>query len=87
MPGGSITQNNVIIIRTGSSMTADSFTALSSKCTHAGCTVSFNQSSDALICPCHGGKFNTSGKVVSGPPKSALRKYTTSLNGDVLTIS
>lgn len=85
--GGSVTQNDVIVIRTASAMSADSFTALSSVCTHAGCTVGYDKSATRLVCPCHGGVFNLSGDVISRPPTSALRKYNTSLNGEILTIS
>lgn len=85
--GGSIKKNNVIIIRTASSMNADSFIALSSICTHAGCSVSFQKTSNALVCPCHGGRFDTKGKVLSGPPPSDLRVYNTSLDGNILSVS
>jgi cytochrome b6-f complex iron-sulfur subunit len=44
--------------------------ALSAKCTHAGCIVEWRNS--ALFCPCHGSKFDTSGKVLSGPATEPL---------------
>ena len=85
--GGSITKNSIVIIRTDSALSADSFSVVSGICTHAGCTVNYNKSANQLICPCHEGKFNTSGSVLSGPPSSPLKKYTTTLNGNVLTIT
>lgn len=43
-------------------------TALNPTCTHAGCTVQFNAAERSWDCPCHGGRFDISGKVITGPP-------------------
>ncbi|WP_316812327.1 FAD-dependent oxidoreductase [Pedobacter heparinus] len=43
-------------------------TALNPTCTHAGCTVQFNAAEQSWDCPCHGGRFDVSGKVLTGPP-------------------
>ncbi|EDM37772.1 probable oxidoreductase [Pedobacter sp. BAL39] len=47
-------------------------TALSPTCTHAGCTVKFNPSEKSWDCPCHGGRFDIKGKVITGPPRTDL---------------
>jgi cytochrome b6-f complex iron-sulfur subunit len=44
--------------------------AVSSVCTHLGCTVA--RSTDGFHCPCHGSKFDAAGKVVAGPAPRAL---------------
>lgn len=49
-------------------------TALSPVCTHAGCIVNFNAAERSWDCPCHGGRFDTSGKVIAGPPQKALEQ-------------
>ncbi|MES2828437.1 MAG: FAD-dependent oxidoreductase [Bacteroidota bacterium] len=49
-------------------------TALNPTCTHAGCTVVFNDAEKSWDCPCHGGRFDTSGKVITGPPRADLLK-------------
>ena len=80
--GGSvISSNNIIVIRTTAG-----YVALSMMCTHQGCTVTYAKGSSNLICPCHGGQFDLNGNVVSGPPPSALTKYTVTQSGTVLTV-
>lgn len=47
--------------------------ALSSICTHLGCTV--QRSSDGFECPCHGSCYTEEGKVKSGPAPRSLSWY------------
>lgn len=49
-------------------------TALSPTCTHAGCTVVFNAVEKSWDCPCHGGRYDLSGRVITGPPTRGLEK-------------
>jgi glycine/D-amino acid oxidase-like deaminating enzyme/nitrite reductase/ring-hydroxylating ferredoxin subunit len=49
-------------------------TALTPVCTHAGCYVNFNAAEQSWDCPCHGGRFDTSGKVICGPPQKDLEQ-------------
>jgi cytochrome b6-f complex iron-sulfur subunit len=39
--------------------------AISSICTHLGCIVAVGEA--GFVCPCHGSKYNESGKVIGGP--------------------
>jgi len=80
--GGYVVSNDVIVIRTGSG----SFVALSALCTHQGCTVGYNANSQKLVCPCHGGTFDTNGTVLAGPPPKPLQKFTVTQSGNTLTI-
>lgn len=49
------------------------FRAFSAVCTHSGCTVDFNRSTDSFLCPCHGAEFNaTTGAVLQGPARRPL---------------
>ncbi|MCA8917983.1 MAG: Rieske (2Fe-2S) protein [Planctomycetes bacterium] len=55
----------VYVLRTGDGEGAADFTALSSICSHAGCTIEHRE--DKFVCPCHGAEFELSGKVTKGP--------------------
>ena len=81
--GGYAYNGSVIIIRSS----ATSYIAMSSICTHQGCTVGYSSSSKKLVCPCHGAVYNTNGTVLQGPAQSALTQYTATLNGTTLTIN
>jgi hypothetical protein len=53
-------------------------------CTHESCTITgFADSS--YVCPCHGSRFDTSGRVLNGPASRALRQYQTQFANGVLT--
>jgi cytochrome b6-f complex iron-sulfur subunit len=54
--------------------------ALSSICTHAGCTVNYSTTRMNLGCPCHGSQFNLNGSVARGPAAIALKTYTATLD-------
>lgn len=81
----------VILIRIAAGNTPAAFSALSSTCTHEGCTVStFNTTSDLIECnaPCgHGSRYTTTGAVQTGPATAALAKMTISINGNTLSVS
>lgn len=61
------------------------FAAFSAVCTHAGCTVNFDPSSEHFVCPCHGGTYDAkTGRVLGGPPFSPLPSIPVQVrNGEV----
>ncbi|MEX2370477.1 MAG: Rieske (2Fe-2S) protein [Bacteroidales bacterium] len=73
----------IIIIRTGET----EYVALSSICTHQGCTIGYNPSSNSLPCPCHGSIFDIDGSVLSGPAPTPLKIYETTLLENILIIN
>ncbi len=81
--GGFILSQGIYIIRTGQS----TYIGLSSICTHAGCQVNYSSSSKQFSCPCHGGLYDSTGKVIGGPPPSPLAQYQVALSGTTLTIT
>ena len=44
--------------------------AISTTCTHLGCTVAVT--TQGFACPCHGSRFNADGRVIAGPAPRAL---------------
>jgi Rieske Fe-S protein len=55
----------VYVLRTGDGDKADAFRALSSICSHAGCTIEAKD--DKFVCPCHGAEFKFDGSKLKGP--------------------
>ena len=51
------------------------FVALGAICTHADCTVTYDREKENILCECHGGKFDLSGKVTGGPPPRPLSSF------------
>jgi Rieske Fe-S protein len=70
-----IAEAHVILIRD-----ERGFYALSSSCTHLGCTLGIESS--PLECPCHGSRFNQQGQVIRGPASRPLVALDLSLTTD-----
>lgn len=62
------------------------FVALTAVCTHLGCIVKWVNDKQEFLCPCHGGRFSTSGQVLGGPPPKDLESFNVQLDGDQLVI-
>ena len=46
--------------------------AVSTVCPHLGCIVARDAEEDTFLCPCHGSKFDRTGKVLGGPSPRGL---------------
>jgi Rieske Fe-S protein len=66
--------NRVLIVRAGDKVYAPSAT-----CTHKSCAVRL-KSPGQLACPCHGSKFDSTGKPQGGPAKASLLRYAVSID-------
>jgi cytochrome b6-f complex iron-sulfur subunit len=53
--------------------------ALSAVCTHVRCILGYDPERRTLVCPCHDGRFDLSGNVLSGPPSRPLPGYPVSV--------
>jgi len=65
----------IILIRSESNI----FKALEATCTHLDCIVQYNQERKQIICACHNGIYDLTGKNISGPPPKPLATYTVSI--------
>ncbi len=48
--------------------------AVSARCTHMGCIVSWNPAENSWDCPCHGSRFAPDGRVLQGPAVDPLQE-------------
>ncbi|MGB7083972.1 MAG: ubiquinol-cytochrome c reductase iron-sulfur subunit [Phormidesmis sp.] len=72
----------VIVVR--DPIDAEAVVALSSMCTHQGCTVAWAETEFA--CPCHGSKFSADGSVTNGPATEPLAIYEAKIDGDLVLV-
>ena len=54
--------------------------ALSATCTHLGCQVHWDGEGKRFRCPCHGGVYDVTGKVLEGPPPRPLEVIETRID-------
>ena len=72
-----------IIIKTASG----DIKAFSASCTHLDCIVQYDPNQKAITCACHNGKYDLTGKNVSGPPPRPLEEFTVNVKGDDITVT
>ena len=53
--------------------------ALSAICSHVRCILGYDRERRGLVCPCHDGRFDLAGNVLSGPPPRPLPGYVVSV--------
>lgn len=81
-----IAKSGVIVIRTATGNTVNSFAAFSSVCPHAGATVEYNSSTSSFFCAAHSSSFSANGSRLQGPADKALTKLTVEITGSTLTV-
>jgi cytochrome b6-f complex iron-sulfur subunit len=62
------------------------FLALSSKCTHLGCTVPWNEKDKVFPCPCHASTFDMRGEVLSPPAPRALDLFPVAIEAGIVKV-
>jgi Rieske Fe-S protein len=72
-----------ILVRTASG----EFKAFSAACTHLECTVQYSKEMGVIWCACHNGKYDLSGRNISGPPPRPLEPFKVVVNGDEVFVT
>ena len=62
------------------------FLALSRTCTHLGCTVPWVAEEMRFACPCHGSRFDITGKVVAAPAPRPLDIYPLRIENRIIKV-
>jgi quinol---cytochrome c reductase iron-sulfur subunit, bacillus type len=62
------------------------YIAISSRCVHAGCPVTFVQAAGNFVCPCHGGVYDFEGKRIGGPPVRPLDRFQTRVRAGTVEV-
>jgi cytochrome b6-f complex iron-sulfur subunit len=62
------------------------FLAISSKCSHLGCTVPWNEKDGTFPCPCHASVFDMRGDVLSPPAPRALDLFPVAIESGVVKV-
>ncbi|HYA86640.1 MAG TPA: ubiquinol-cytochrome c reductase iron-sulfur subunit [Nitrospirota bacterium] len=61
-------------------------TIFSAVCSHLGCLVNYQKDKGEFVCPCHGGKYDLSGKNIAGPPPAPLMRLPVMMKGGMLMV-
>ncbi len=72
-----------IIIRTESG----DLKAFSASCTHLDCIVQYDPESKLIICACHNGKYDLTGRNIAGPPPRPLEEFSVNVKGEEITVT
>lgn len=62
------------------------FVVYSRVCSHLGCLVRWDDEKNQFLCPCHGAIFDSTGKVVAGPPPRPMEKLEVKVEDGVLYV-
>ncbi len=62
------------------------YLAVYRRCTHLGCSVSWEPSQNQFVCPCHGSHFDNVGDVVNPPAPRALDTFNILIEDGVVKV-
>jgi len=55
--------------------TSEGLSVFSATCTHLGCLVNYKKEKHEFVCPCHGGRYDLTGRNIAGPPPDPLTRF------------
>ena len=58
----------------------------SAVCSHLGCLVSYHKEKQEFVCPCHGGKYDLTGRNIFGPPPAPLTRFPLKIQDGMLFV-
>ena len=61
-------------------------TVFSAVCSHLGCLVNYQKDRGEFVCPCHGGRYDLTGKNIAGPPPAPLTRFPVKTQGGMLMV-
>jgi len=66
---------------------AGDYRAFSAVCTHLDCTVQYRTDEKLIWCACHNGRYDLTGKNISGPPPRPLEAFVVNVRGDEIVVA
>ncbi len=63
------------------------YRAFSAICTHLDCTVQYRPDEKLIWCACHNGRYDLTGRNISGPPPRPLEEFKVNVRGDEIVVS
>ena len=86
-----IPNNSVIPVRSGhfylSRLADGGVLAVSLRCPHLGCTVSWDAARNRFVCPCHSSEFAMNGNVINPPAPRALDYFPVVIENGVVKVN
>jgi Rieske Fe-S protein len=61
-------------------------TVFSAVCSHLGCLVSYQKEKREFVCPCHGGRYDLTGKNIAGPPPAPLKRLPVKMQDGIMLV-
>lgn len=68
------------------SQNGSEYLVLEATCSHLGCNVHWREEEGKFACPCHNGRFDRNGLVISGPPPRPLRRLPAKIENGRLVV-
>jgi cytochrome b6-f complex iron-sulfur subunit len=62
------------------------FIAISLRCTHLGCSITWEKTRQRFICPCHSSAFDSHGDVINPPAPRALDYYPVQIENGLVKV-